>query len=271
MSNIEFSAIPKNTVFPLASRYVGQASCQIRAGFASRTPQPNLIQVRPNNYTGKLSTMRNENLWAPWRMAYLQDLTDNEDEAGRQPSGPPSGPPSEPPTGPKSEQSPAHSTDPSNEAAKSCFLCDAIQCQPDTDDARQKLVLLIDDRGMLMLNKYPYTNGHLLICAKDHVGQLADLTADQRAGLMELTALAEQLLKTAINPQGLNVGINLGRAAGAGVPGHLHIHVLPRWVGDTNFMQTVGQIRVIPQALDQSYDHLAAVLAKLGNKLSDPL
>jgi ATP adenylyltransferase len=195
--------------------------------------------------------MQNENLWAPWRMAYLQGLTDNPTEAG-----------------PTSElaaklASETQASKPSESEAKACFICEAAKCQQGSDKASEKLVLLNDDRGLLLLNKYPYTNGHLLICPKDHVGQLGDLSADQRANLMELTALAEQLLNTAINPQGLNVGINLGAAAGAGIPGHLHIHVLPRWVGDTNFMQAVGQIRVIPQALDQSYDHLAAVLAKL--------
>lgn len=167
--------------------------------------------------------MGQPNLWAPWRMQYIREL---EDAAGKDES--------------------------------ACFLCDAAQ-SPD----REHLVLLSDDRGMILLNKYPYINGHLLIAPPEHVATLSDLTADRRAGLMELSAVAEQMLQRAMNPHGLNVGINLGRCAGAGVPGHLHIHVLPRWHGDTNFMSVVGQVRVIPQALDQCYDVLSEALQAL--------
>lgn len=150
-----------------------------------------------------------------------------------------------------------------DKTARSCFLCDALNVQPGTEEAKRRLVLLRDDRGVMLLNRFPYSNGHLMVAPGEHLADLPELTAAQRAGLMELMALAEKLLQTAINPQGFNVGINLGRCAGAGVPGHLHVHVVPRWHGDTNFMQTVGQIRVIPQALEESYEHLSAVLVKL--------
>ena len=93
--------------------------------------------------------------------------------------------------------------------------------------------------------------------------RLAALSPEQRAGVMELAALCERLLGAAINPQGYNVGINLGRCAGAGLPGHLHVHVVPRWSGDTNFMQTVGQVRVVPDALEASYDTLRAALERV--------
>jgi len=136
-----------------------------------------------------------------------------------------------------------------------CFLCDASQ-SPD----REHLVLCSGDEGMLLLNKFPYINGHLLIAPHEHVGFLADLSPQARAGLMELTELAERALRAAMNPHGINVGINIGRCAGAGVPGHIHIHVLPRWNGDTNFMSTIGQVRVIPQALDACYEQLADAL-----------
>lgn len=139
-----------------------------------------------------------------------------------------------------------------------CFLCDASQA-PD----REHLVLHSCDAGMLLLNKYPYINGHLLIAPHDHVGFLADLSSPTRAGLMELTEQAERALRAAMNPHGINVGINIGRCAGAGVPGHIHIHVLPRWHGDTNFMSTIGQVRVIPQALDACYEQLAEALETL--------
>ena len=187
--------------------------------------------------------MTDDNLWAPWRLSYLKDLVEQEKQ-GKAPQ-----------TG--------------------CFLCDAVGLpafSPSAGDtagdadvrskARSLLVLMKDDRGVLMLNRYPYTNGHLMV-AGAHKAQLSDFTAEERAGLMELTALGEQLLQTAVNCQGINVGINLGKAAGAGVPGHMHIHLVPRWAGDVNFMTTVGQVRVIPQALEESYDHLSDVLGKM--------
>ncbi len=142
--------------------------------------------------------------------------------------------------------------------SSACFLCDASK-SPD----REHLVLRSDDAGMLLLNKYPYINGHLLIAPHEHVGFLSDLSPAARAGLMEMTELAERALRVAMNPHGINVGINIGRCAGAGVPGHIHIHVLPRWNGDTNFMSTIGQVRVIPQALDACYEQLAGALAGL--------
>ena len=109
---------------------------------------------------------------------------------------------------------------------------------------------------MIILNRYPYTSGHLLVAPNDHVGDLTDVSTQQRSDLMELTAIAEQTLKLAYNPQGINVGMNLGRCAGAGLPGHLHVHLVPRWNGDTNFMSVVGSVRIMPQALEDSFDAL---------------
>jgi ATP adenylyltransferase len=151
----------------------------------------------------------------------------------------------------------------------SCFLCEAIAALQNVSGdefpgkARQRLVLVNDDRGILLLNRYPYTNGHLLVAAREHVGELASLTAGQRAGIMELTALGERLLVEAVHPQGINIGVNIGRCAGAGLPGHLHVHLVPRWNGDTNFMQTIAHVRVIPQALEESYAHLQQTLKTL--------
>jgi ATP adenylyltransferase len=146
----------------------------------------------------------------------------------------------------------------------SCFLCDAASVTTGSDEAARRLVLLRDERGVLLLNRYPYTNGHLLVSVADHLGDLTDLSPQQRAGLMELTVVGEQVLRAAINPQGINIGMNIGRCAGAGIPGHLHMHVVPRWGGDVNFMDTVGGVRVIPQALEESYAHLSEVLKTLG-------
>jgi len=143
---------------------------------------------------------------------------------------------------------------------RSCFLCEASGVSIPSDQARESHVLLRDQRGVILLNLYPYTNGHLLVAPAEHVADLHEFSARQRGDLMELTAVAEQLLKTAINPQGFNIGINIGRCAGAGVPGHLHVHVVPRWSGDTNFTQTVGHVRVVPEAIEESYARLAKTL-----------
>lgn len=144
-----------------------------------------------------------------------------------------------------------------------CFLCAAATDGLDEAGLDKLLVLLRDKRGILMLNRYPYTNGHLLAAPHNHVGDISDLTAEQRAGLMELCEIGSRLLRKTMNPQGINIGMNLGRCAGAGLPGHVHMHVVPRWNGDVNFMQTIGQVRVIPQALDESYNMLKAAMATL--------
>ena len=141
-----------------------------------------------------------------------------------------------------------------------CFLCEAAAVRVPSDEAKQCLVLLRDGRGVVMLNRYPYTNGHLMVAPLGHIGDLTDLTSSQRGDLIELTAIAETALKTAVNAQGVNIGVNIGRCAGAGLPGHLHVHIVPRWNGDTNFMRTVGCVRVIPEALEQSYARLAQSL-----------
>ena len=149
---------------------------------------------------------------------------------------------------PNSKPNPLHET---------CFICEAIE-HPD----KEHLVLINDKRGVMLLNRYPYINGHLLAAPRAHVELLSDISPDERADLMELTQLADELLRMAMNPQGMNIGINVGRCAGAGLPGHIHVHIVPRWSGDTNYMETVGQVRVIPQALEECYDLLADTLKK---------
>lgn len=147
-----------------------------------------------------------------------------------------------------------------------CFLCEAIESitkGADADAATERLVLLQDERGLMILNRYPYTNGHLLVAPNAHVASLSDMTPSARANLMELTELAQRLLERSMNPQGINIGINSGRCAGAGLPGHLHVHLVPRWSGDTNFMQTIGGVRVIPQSLEASYAMLKDALQAL--------
>ena len=101
-----------------------------------------------------------------------------------------------------------------------------------------------------MMNRYPYTNGHLMVAAYRHADELKLLDAEEKAALMELTDLGCRALEHAYHPQGYNIGMNLGAVAGAGIPGHLHVHIVPRWSGDTNFMPIIGDARVLPEALD---------------------
>jgi ATP adenylyltransferase len=115
-----------------------------------------------------------------------------------------------------------------------------------------------DGLGFAILNAYPYTSGHLMVMPIRHVGELEDLDETEAAALWDGTCQAVVAIKAAYAPDGLNMGANLGRAAGAGVPGHLHMHVLPRWRGDTNFMTSVAESRVLPESLDTSFRKLRA-------------
>jgi len=117
--------------------------------------------------------------------------------------------------------------------------------------------------GMILLNRYPYSNGHLLVALGAGRPRLLDYTTGQRAALWALVDRAVELVETALCPQGVNVGMNQGQAAGAGVPTHLHAHVVPRWLGDVNFIDTVGNIRVIPSALDAMAQRFGEVWAML--------
>jgi len=138
---------------------------------------------------------------------------------------------------------------------KECFLCAAAKA-PDRDEELHVLARL--PGAMLMLNKFPYVNGHLLVAPYRHAATLEDCTAEERAQIMELLVHGQKLLAGAMNPQGFNLGFNIGRCAGAGVPGHVHGHVVPRWNGDVNFMSMVGNVRIIPQSLEEAYAILKA-------------
>lgn len=133
-----------------------------------------------------------------------------------------------------------------------CFLCEAAEA----DDKREKLVLWQNDTCIGLMNRFPYNNGHLLIAPIEHTGDLDQLGESQLADQMKLLQRCRRNLKEAMEPDGFNVGLNLGRAAGAGVTDHLHWHIVPRWAGDTNFMAVTGQTKVIPQALDDLWDVL---------------
>jgi len=168
--------------------------------------------------------MSEANLWAPWRMQYIRQIDDDSSDAS------------------------------------GSFLADYWH-QPDKD--HEHLVLYRTSMTMILLNRYPYTNGHLLVAPGERIPDLPQLSIEQRHDLFECVMLGERLLQVALNPQGLNIGINIGRCAGAGVPGHLHVHVVPRWSGDVNFMTVLGQVRVVPQALEEVRDELAAVLPQV--------
>jgi ATP adenylyltransferase len=125
-------------------------------------------------------------------------------------------------------------------------------------DAAEALVLARTERAFAVMNAYPYTSGHLMVAPIRHVATLAGLDRADAHELMSLTQDATAAVQAAYDPQGINVGVNIGRAAGAGIPGHVHVHVLPRWNGDTNFMTAVAEARVLPEALTASYDKLLA-------------
>ncbi|MHC4551464.1 MAG: HIT family protein [Planctomycetota bacterium] len=160
--------------------------------------------------------MERNNLWAPWRVKYIQGNTSNSE----------------------------------------CFLCDYLE-KPQED--KENLVLWRTEHAMVVFNRFPYNNGHLLIAPNRHIADLSDATSDEMLSLMTLVRDCQALLRAAIGPHGFNVGMNFGRCAGAGLPGHLHIHIVPRWNGDTNYMHVCGDTDVISQGLDELYDILTEV------------
>jgi ATP adenylyltransferase len=145
-------------------------------------------------------------------------------------------------------------TQPPPEGDHDC-LFERLAREPDAES----LVLARNEHAFAVMNAYPYTSGHLMIAPLRHVATLAELTRAEGAAVMELVQDANAAVLAAYSPDGINVGANIGRAAGAGVPGHVHVHVLPRWTGDTNFMTTVAEARVLPEPLTKSYDKLRAV------------
>jgi ATP adenylyltransferase len=136
-----------------------------------------------------------------------------------------------------------------NNPRKGCFLCET-QLEPDDPE---NLIVCSLRHSFAILNQYPYTSGHLMVVPNPHIGNLDELDKQTRSELMELTSQATQVLTEVYRSQGFNIGINIGEAAGAGVVGHLHIHVVPRWSGDTNFMSVLAETRVIPEDLETTF------------------
>ena len=138
-----------------------------------------------------------------------------------------------------------------------CIFCNL------TEPGRDELILVRGRVSFVILNLYPYNNGHLMVVPQRHVANLASTTEEERAELMRLTRHAEIAVNEAYRPQGINMGINLGRPAGAGVLDHLHVHVVPRWNGDTNFMTVIGDVRVLPEDLATTAKKLRPIFERL--------
>ena len=139
---------------------------------------------------------------------------------------------------------------------------DCLFCALAAADPEEALVVARDELVFAVMNAFPYTSGHLMIAPLRHEGELEDLKADEATAVMTMTQHAVAALKSAYTPDGINVGLNIGRPAGAGVPGHVHLHALPRWNGDTNFMTTVAETRVLPEDLRTSWEKLRAAWPK---------
>lgn len=163
--------------------------------------------------------MERDNLWAPWRIGYIQGLA-------------------------KSGE---------------CFICHNLK-NPQDDD--KNLVLWRTDKSIVVLNRFPYNNGHLLLAPARHIPDLEQATEAELLELIQLIRQSQKALSLAIKPHGFNIGMNFGRCAGAGLPDHLHIHVVPRWDGDTNFMHVCSDTDVISQSLTELLEQLKKVSAE---------
>jgi ATP adenylyltransferase len=177
--------------------------------------------------------LKHEQLWAPWRIGYI--------------TGDANAPPD---ASPERELRWEPGADPN------CFLCRAVADVGSPAD-RENRVVGRTALSLTMLNRYPYNNGHLLVAPRRHLPRLDNLTVDEHADLMRQIAHWCSVLEQKLKTEGFNIGLNLGKVAGAGLPGHLHWHIVPRWHGDTNFMPALAGIRVIPQSLDALYELLS--------------
>lgn len=165
-----------------------------------------------------------DRLWAPWRAQYIREASE------------------------------ASAADPS------CFLCQGLA----SSDDRENLVAWRRPRSVVVLNRFPYNNGHLLVAPRAHKGTLGDFSGADLTEPLETLQLVVGVLDRILHPQGYNIGLNQGKAAGAGLPGHLHWHVVPRWDGDTNFMPILGQAKVIVESLFEFYDRFVTELPQKG-------
>jgi ATP adenylyltransferase len=141
-----------------------------------------------------------------------------------------------------------------SEKPDECIFCRALA----SDDDAGHYVVHRGEQAFVMLNAFPYTNGHVMVSPNEHVGSLEGLGTDVLTEIMTLTQRSMAAIRAAYGPEGFNLGVNQGKVAGAGVEDHVHLHVVPRWAGDTNFMPVIGDVRVLPQSLEDSYKALAS-------------
>ena len=139
-----------------------------------------------------------------------------------------------------------------NDKTDGCIFC----VSPEKEKDRERLILYRTDFSIVMLNRYPYTNGHLMIAPFRHTADMNELSGDEMLDLFTALRFCRNALQKTASPEGFNIGINLGKAAGAGIDAHMHIHIVPRWNGDTNFMTVVGDVRVMPENLRCTYEKL---------------
>jgi ATP adenylyltransferase len=137
-----------------------------------------------------------------------------------------------------------------------CIFCDKLKENRD----RKNYILLRGKSGFAMLNTFPYNNGHLMVASYKHVPDFDGLEEEELGELIGLVKTCTQILKKTLKPKGFNIGLNLGKVAGAGVEGHIHIHIVPRWEGDASFISTVGETKIIPESLDDTYRKLLSAL-----------
>jgi ATP adenylyltransferase len=138
------------------------------------------------------------------------------------------------------------------ERVTGCVFCHAAQAADD----RESLVVHRAERNFVILNRFPYTNGHVMVVPYDHIGLLEEMPDETLVEMMRLARTAEKRLRVVYRPDGLNLGMNLGQSAGAGIADHVHLHILPRWTGDTNFMTVTGETRVLPEDLPTTWEKL---------------
>ena len=194
--------------------------------------------------------MSKQYLWTPWRMAYISGTTGDASDPS---------PPSPLPRGERGATDEMPESEVQNGAG--CVFCDRMQLPSEHD--RDNLVLLRGERNFVILNLYPYNSAHLMVVPYEHT---ADFAALDRETVSEMTALLQRLVRVIAaeySPEGFNMGMNIGRVAGAGVADHVHMHLVPRWAGDTNFMPVVGSTKVMPELLETTYDRLKVRLGSI--------
>jgi len=134
---------------------------------------------------------------------------------------------------------------------KDCVFCSAVR-----GDEREMLVVYKAESSFVIMNRHPYNPGHVMVCPKRHVPSTEDLSDDELLEIMRLLNLSMKAIRLSMNPDGFNLGVNLGKVAGAGIADHLHFHVVPRWSGDTSFMPVLADVQIIPEALEESYEKI---------------